>query len=480
VLGDPYWPGGGVSLCDAEGERVLTGMVADGAGGAIVAWEDYRSGSDADIYLARVSATGGIPWTTDGVAVCSAVGNQMEPVLTSDNAGGAIVAWTDYRGGAVADIYAGRVDATGVPMWIPAGTPVCAEAGHQAKPAIVSDGGGSVVIAWEDNRSGMSIVYLQRLDSQYGEWGHPEPELAAVSDVAGDQGGFVTLEWNASQREIPGQQLIGHYSVWRATDIPGVASPPTWELVGIQDATFQPTYAFVAPTLVDWTPSDPADHDFMIAAHALADPAISWPSEIASGHSVDNLAPPAPTSLVAERLATGDVQLTWDAVGVPDFAHYAVYRWKQPGPSQLIMTPTGPNAMDVGAPPGELRYFVTAFDVHDNESEPSNEEVVDASTDIGNTPAPTALTVRQNHPNPFQAMTEFEIGLPASSVVSIEVFDVAGRRVSTMEIKGAKAGWNRVPFAGRDERGRPLASGVYFYRIHASGWTTTEKMVITR
>jgi hypothetical protein len=64
--------------------------------------------------------------------------------------------------------------------------------------------------------------------------------------------------------------------------------------------------------------------------------------------------------------------------------------------------------------------------------------------------------------------------------VTIDVFDVAGRRVRALEVKGAKAGWNRVPFAGRDDRDRPLASGVYFYRVKAAGATITKKMVIAR
>ena len=45
------------------------------------------------------------------------------------------------------------------------------------------------------------------------------------------------------------------------------------------------------------------------------------------------------------------------------------------------------------------------------------------------------------------------VGLPAPSDVSIEVYDVAGRRVGEIEVKGVAAGWQRVPFAGRDPRG---------------------------
>ncbi|MDH3197412.1 MAG: T9SS type A sorting domain-containing protein, partial [Candidatus Krumholzibacteria bacterium] len=136
--------------------------------------------------------------------------------------------------------------------------------------------------------------------------------------------------------------------------------------------------------------------------------------------------------------------------------------------------------VDPSAPSGSLYYIVTATDVHENQSAPSNEASVSGATGAGNTPALTALTVRQNRPNPFTASTELEIGLPAASAITIEVYDVAGRRVRALEVQGAGAGWQRVPFAGVDESGAPLASGVYFYRVTANGATVTRKMVIAR
>jgi hypothetical protein len=52
--------------------------------------------------------------------------------------------------------------------------------------------------------------------------------------------------------------------------------------------------------------------------------------------------------------------------------------------------------------------------------------------------------------------------------------------VNTLDVKHARAGWQRVPFSGDDASGRALASGVYFYRVDADGTTATRKMVIAR
>jgi hypothetical protein len=87
--------------------------------------------------------------------------------------------------------------------------------------------------------------------------------------------------------------------------------------------------------------------------------------------------------------------------------------------------------------------------------------------------------VLQNSPNPFRLETYFHIGLPRADEVEISVFDVAGRRVFSQRSPGS-VGWNRFLFAGRDDTGRALPSGVYFYQVRTTGAAVTNKMVILR
>src|SRR5207244_4753616 len=63
-------------------------------------------------------------WTPNGVAICSAVGDQDRPYLVGDGAGGAIIVWYDRRAGDY-DIYAQSVDAEGTPRWTPQGVAIC-------------------------------------------------------------------------------------------------------------------------------------------------------------------------------------------------------------------------------------------------------------------------------------------------------------------------------------------------------------------
>ncbi|MDH3199159.1 MAG: hypothetical protein OEO21_13060, partial [Candidatus Krumholzibacteria bacterium] len=152
AAGNPQWAADGVLVCGATGQQRYVEVLADGAGGVIVVWEDGRGGVDDDLYAQRLDATGNALWTADGVALCTAAGNQLNTALLADGAGGAFFAWLDSRGGA--DIYAQHVDATGSALWVANGAGVCTAASAQYTPDLVSDGAGGVIIAWEDARAG--------------------------------------------------------------------------------------------------------------------------------------------------------------------------------------------------------------------------------------------------------------------------------------------------------------------------------------
>ncbi len=506
------WAVNGLAICTAAQYQLYPTLVSDGAGGAIVTWGDNRSLS-YDIYAQRVSALGSVQWAANGVAICAAPSDQAYPAIASDGAGGAVLTWHDNRSVTNYHIYAQRVNNSGVVQWTTDGVALCTAANDQSFPAIVADGTGGAIAAWQDNRSGTADAYAQRVEFRYGYWGHPEPVITSVADIPGDQGGKVKVNWTASNWDVLNLRTITYYSVWRAVDAAAlqsgqaaaaiVASPSHvsadfrgkaywvqhapqadyyWEWVGNQDARYLPTYSFSAATRADSTSQGSAQHDFMVFSQT-ADDFTFWPSNVVSGHSVDNLAPAAPLYLTAQRIGNY-VYLKWNRVHVPDLKDYAVYRATSSGvtpvPANFLSNANDSVLTDTNAPVSVLHYIVTALDVHQNQSAPSNEATVSAATGVGNTPSITQLTVLANHPNPFTGSTELEIGLPSASDITVEIYDVAGRRVSEISIKQANAGWQRIPFTGHDTGGHALASGVYFYRVHAAGMTVTRKMVIAR
>ncbi|HXV12976.1 MAG TPA: T9SS type A sorting domain-containing protein [Candidatus Krumholzibacteria bacterium] len=508
--GVAQWPLNGVAMCTAANQQTSPTLVSDGAGGAIVTWADLRSGTNNDIYAQRVNASGVAQWPLNGVALCTAADVQVYPVIAPAGAGGAIVAWQDSRNGN-SDAYSHRVDASGVVQWTTGGVAVCTAADYQADLAIVSDGAGGAIVTWADLRSGNFDIYAQRVEVDFGTWGHPEPTVISVADVPNDQGGKVAVNWKRSGHDALPLQEISHYSVWRAIDLVALSSaeaegwtdPATigasfngraafhervgttdnyWEWVANQSATHDLGYAFAAATRADSVAANNAQHYFRVLAHT-SNPYVLYKSNAMSGHSVDNLAPAAPLFLTAQRVGP-DVHLEWNRVRVADLKNYAVYRATSMGvtpiPPNLLANDTDTVLVDASAPTSALYYIVTAYDVHENQSAASNEANVGATTGVGETPAITALALRPNHPNPFAGTTELEIGLPQESDVSIQIYDVLGRVVRDARVPRMSAGWQRVALSDRGVDGKPLASGVYFCRVTAAGRTVTQKMVIAR
>jgi hypothetical protein len=512
--GVPQWTPDGVALCAAAGSQYFPTIVSDGLRGAIVTWTDYRTGT-ADIYSRRVDASGVPQWTGNGVALCIAANDQVSPAIVSDGSGGAIVTWKDQRSGNY-DIYSQRVDAFGVPQWTANGVALCAAENHQEDPTVDSDGSGGAIVTWRDFRSGSIHIYAQRVEPDLGAWGRPEPLITSVSDVPSDQGGKVAVNWKRSGHDELPLQEISHYSIWRAVDAvtlvslggaqsktdawvdpssvdPAFAGPAFaherivstdyyWEWIANQNAARDDGYSFAASTREDSVSGDPATHYFRVIAHT-SNPYVFYKSNTVSGYSVDNLAPDAPLRLTAQRVGS-DVSLRWKRVTGSDLRDYAVYRATSPGvtpvPLNFLSSSDDTVLIDSNAPTNVLYYIVTARDVHENQSTASNESSVGATTDVGNTPSITALTVLQNHPNPFASSTRLDVGLPENSDVTIQVYDVGGRVVQEERHSDRGAGWQRFSLEGRGSDGRPLVSGVYFYRVSANGSTVTRKMVIAR
>lgn len=164
--GNTMWTAGGVAVCTAPLEQRNPVITTDGTGGAIIAWYDQRhTGVKTYVYVQRVDADGNTLWTADGDTICTTTYGQQYPVVVSDGAGGAIVVWNE-RQGSISDVHAQRIDANGDPLWTAVGVAVCTAAEIQTSARAVPDGSGGVVVAWQDERdSDFSDVYAQRISA---------------------------------------------------------------------------------------------------------------------------------------------------------------------------------------------------------------------------------------------------------------------------------------------------------------------------
>lgn len=217
--GHALWQADGVVVCDATGQQILPVLVADGTGGAIIAWEDDRGGM-ADVYAQRIDANGERQWAANGVALCTAMDDQVELAIVTDGAGGAIVAWTDLRKGTEADLHAQRVNAAGVPQWTANGVAVAAQARDQYGARLVSDGSTGAFVTWNDTRVfGRQDVYAARITSAgVMPWTAGGVRVALTAGgqgeptIANDSSGGVYVAWADMRHgtgDIAAQRLNG-------------------------------------------------------------------------------------------------------------------------------------------------------------------------------------------------------------------------------------------------------------------------------
>ena len=159
------WAENGVRICTSDSEQTLPALASDGQGGAIVAWTDYRSDT-ADVYAQRISSAGTVMWASAGVPISTASANQTSPSVVSDNSGGAIIAWDDNRSGPYRNMYVQRVSAVGATLWTANGVQLCATSNDQVNHAMVSDDSGGAFMSWQDFRSGTEWdLYARRINS---------------------------------------------------------------------------------------------------------------------------------------------------------------------------------------------------------------------------------------------------------------------------------------------------------------------------
>ncbi len=93
-------------------------------------------------------------------------------------------------------------------------------------------------------------------------------------------------------------------------------------------------------------------------------------------------------------------------------------------------------------------------------------------------PAPAGFALEQNQPNPFGEGTQIRFALPVRSEVTLEVFDLNGRRVRTLSQRVWPAGQHAVDWYGNDELGRRVEPGIYLYRLSAGPFRASRKLIL--
>jgi hypothetical protein len=506
--GTASWTANGVTVIGLSSVHDSPAIALDGAGGVVLAFRDYRSGTP-DIYAQRLSLdTGTAVWGPNGVAVCTSLGWQMFPVVAADGSGGTYVAWYDLRLNDLGDIYVQRLTTGGNPQWSTDGVGASVSEGFEYGHTLVSAGAEGCIVQAAHSENGLpgQRVTVQKVD----RWGYlgAEPVLTSVGDVPNDQGGRVKVSWDASPLDYdPLFNVISDYLVFRsapaalvrtalqsgritdraneaATEADGqsprllrVVSPAGvtsyWEAIAVSNAAHLTSYSAVVPTTGDSVAGSNPLTAFMVQARGWS--GTYWNSNELSGYSVDDLRPATPSPF-GGVYAAGSTVLTWGAVADADLAHYRLYRGPlgfEPSPANRVAEPTTTGVVDAAGAP--FAYQLTAVDVHGNESAPAllvpqgvaSAEGPDARVNF--LAAPRAQPVRAG------ADVNLRFGLAREGRARLSVHDVQGRRLATLLDADLPAGEHAATLPGGS-----LRPGFYLVRLASPDFDATRRLVVVR
>jgi hypothetical protein len=535
-------------VCTALLDQLYPKIVSDGSGGAIITWDDIRNtNTDANIYAQRINSAGILKWTIDGVTICDTIRNQALPAIAADGAGGAIIAWDDKRDESQpGDIFAQRIDASGVPQWTANGIPICSTPEYQYKPAILNDGFGGAIITWHDFRDVNTNIYAQKINaSGAAQWAtngvrvcNPpgaEEYMTLVSDGAGgaiitwedtrvnnhdpdiyvqkintlgevqwtdngilicdayasvlptstsDGAGGAIITWmdfrNGSANHIYAQRIDANGSVlWPANGVPictaqyGGSHPNiisddnggaiiTWEDLREGGSNYD-IYAqkINASGNVQWTENGVAICQATgnqvvptIISDGSGGAIITWGDKRDGGSYGD---------IYAQKISTSGI-VQWAADGVA--ISTAV---KDQNTPTLVSDGSGGAIITWG---DKRNDFSTAYDIY-TQLVNTNGELGDVSGIAEEQGNVINIALLQNYPNPAHGKTTIIFEIKNSQMVSLKIYDLFGNEVSTLVNEKKSAGKYEVDFDVSD-----ISPGIYFYILQGNSLELTKKMIV--
>ena len=175
-----------------------------------------------------------------------------------------------------------------------------------------------------------------------------------------------------------------------------------------------------------------------------------------------------------------------DGEALAPAVEYQVWVVLDDAPSQMIVT-VNDTTYVLSVEPGVVhRLEVRGVDLAGRFSEWSELSApvfIALEEERGEDEMPLAGALRSNFPNPFNPETRVVYGIPSDlapgAPVRLEIFNLAGRRVRSLETENTP-GWHEVIWNGTDDAGQPASSGMYVTRFVCGAMVETQKMTMLK
>ena len=185
-----------------------------------------------------------------------------------------------------------------------------------------------------------------------------------------------------------------------------------------------------------------------------------------------------PTSLTANQIEGGAIQLTWQDNSGSELGYY-IERKKNSLGTYAVRDSVLSNITEYtdtsGVPGSEYFYRIRGYNSIATSAYSNEVNITLTGVKSYGTALPDRFAVSQNYPNPFNPSTVISYQLPVSSMVTLKVYDVLGKEIQTLVDKRMSAGYHSAIFVASG-----LPSGVYFYRMQAGKYSETRKLMVVK
>lgn len=528
------WASTGVSVSVTDGMQFATTVAPDGSGGLFVVWQHTPEVGPDEVLVQHLNASGAPQWGASGLAVGTTVLARTDPRLAIDGSGGVIVAFVQRDALGQFLVVAQHIDAGGTRLWgtdgwtiatYPTANPVRLEnlvagSSHDAIATLIVEDHREARDLYDDE---YDHVVVQRVNAigvpQWGTQG-----VAIAQDTLGvvvgtatepDGSGGAYVAWSSvldTGSHLFMQRVSSAGTAQWTADGVTMSTADGWQVLG--GMTRDPA-GDVYVVWADWAKFSLTGYD-VYAQRVNAAGAAQWEP---NGRSVSTLARGQFSPVIApfQAASPGRLFVGWGDNRLGDVRYAYVQRLDLSGDPQwtangLVGTTLSLASCDASADAVRLTWYASNHVVAHVERRSGDEDwrvIGDVSSDgsgwlrfedrdvaPGETydyrlsfteaggvvlagpvhvvvPVSLRLAIAGAQPNPAVRDLAIAFTLPTAEPATLELLDLAGRRVASRSLAGATPGAH-VLALGRDA----FPAGVYFARLTQAGHSVQQRVVV--
>ncbi len=472
----------------ANSEHELPDIDVDASGNFVLVWQGIKN-NDYDIFAQRFNFDG--DFSGENFLVNNqSLRNQKNPSIAKYSSGHFLIVWQDLRGGNY-DIYAQLYEFSG--DTIATNFKINDDSGNSTQQEPECDFFSNSVICWMDNRNGNQDIFLQLYDSLGSKVNSnikvnvDSDSIQRRSSVAMSASGSFVVVWQdkrggdfdiyAQRFDSLGNSLGNNFKINDDTSgsyqgFPEVDSDKKGNFVVVWEDTRESYYDIYAQ-FYNWS-GEGVGPNFRVNDD---------PGSCYQGHSDVAMNGTGSFIIVWEDRRNGDSDVyaqRYDSDAQPEGGNYRVnseagsFGQKEPSVTtdgQTIFFVWQDNRL------GDYDIFgkVVEWSWTDVEEEPDMEN------------SPEDFVLYQNYPNPFNPHTTIPFTVhgsretvDGSTPTTLKIYNIRGQLVRTLMNEKMIPGYYEVIWDGKDEKGKDVAIGIYFYRLKTKDYKKTKKMLLLR